>query len=199
MDAKLEVSPDVSLVVVVDKLSKHSRARVNQMISGHGRGEKIGSGAFGNVYDFGGNRVFKVAVRGSSQYPSWITFCVNNKSKHFPKVSFLAHSLCEDKVYVLMEKLENSWEVQDFKSFRDIEDAVSKYLNGAKSLGHSFSGLPQEDREFFKKHIPVRSGKRLQGLVKEYGKYLNDLHTGNFMIRRGYGKKPTLVLTDPIA
>lgn len=176
--------------------SKLTKKQEKYVLSGEGRGKFLGSGATASVRAYGRNKVIRVQKRRSEYNPAdvipWVKFCLKSRSRHVPKIYFAAVEYDADgdvfKLYTVLEKLEESYTVrgiceEDAYAVEaliydpDDEDAMLDYSREAR------------------KRFPIPAIKRLAKSVNKHNLYFNDLHDGNWMVRKRDGR---MVITDPI-
>lgn len=178
--------------------SKLTKGQENYVLRGNeARLERryLGSGATAVVVAYGRERVIRTQRTSydhdASLYLSWAQLCLKSRSKHVPKIDFLAvvrndRDDCIAKVITVMERLEES-------DTADIEEddvyTVERLLDGRRA---DWKQMTPEARKRFPKTAALALKKRIDAA----GLYCNDLHPGNWMVRKSDGR---LVITDPIA
>lgn len=177
--------------------SKLTKGQEKYVLGGGQRGNYMGSGATAEVRSYGKKRVIRMQET-SSDYDAadvlpWAQLCVNSRSRHVPKVDFLAVVRDEDgdvkRVVTVLERLEEADTVVGLNCDNDVY-VIDRFLSGDRKL--QYQEMSKEARRRFPKSALIALKKR----VVASGLYFNDLHDGNWMVRKSDGR---LVITDPIA
>lgn len=181
-----------------NRLSRSRMKQVMGVFSSQRSLHHLGSGAFGSVYDLGGNRVLKLVDKSRMDtYIDWARFCVSHRSKHIPKIDLIASH--GDKWVFVIEKLEaldGGYGVWDEADIEDLVCSVSTFVHGCDGYRECFESVGLDAALSV---LPRRSALRLKSMVTEANLCLNDIGPRNLMLRKGYGKRPTIVFTDPMA
>lgn len=176
--------------------SKLSKGQEQYILSGNYRGKHLGSGATARVSTYGPNRVIRVQERKSSYDPAdvipWVKFCLKSRSRHVPKIDFFAVEYTDrgrvDRIFTVLEKLEESYTVRGIceEDAYAVEALIYDPDDEDAMLDYSLEA---------RKRFPIPAVKRLAKSVNKHNLYFNDLHDGNWMVRKRDGR---MVITDPI-
>lgn len=162
----------------------------------------LGSGVTAKVYAFPQGsplsngwvyRIQKSSYEYSAHpYLQFAKACLKSKSRHFPKLKFLAIKKdCYgdvDQVVSVIERLED-WQSHHKEVPYYWTEDVEAYLNDRNSLPQSSKSIRD------KKGYTPSSIRHVKHVFDKHGVYVNDLHNGNVMAR----KDGTIVITDPSA
>lgn len=162
----------------------------------------IGSGATAKVYTFPQGstlsdgwvyRVQKSSYEYSAYpYLQFAKACLKSKSRHFPKLKFLAIKKdCYGDVAQVVSVIER---LEDWRPhYKEVPyywtEDVEAYLNDRNSLPRSSKSIRD------KKGYTPSSIRHVKYMFDKHGVDVNDLHDGNVMAR----KDGTIVITDPSA
>lgn len=183
--------------IIHNTLSKSRLKLVQKFLDKQTNLEYLGSGATAKVFALDSATIVRVQ-RESEDYPTspytdWATFCVGCKSKHLPKIKFLAELDGGSRVVTVMERLKPvGYRVNTEKGW-DTDDEVwylEDYLNTTERLDiEALGGIAST--------ISPSAMQRLRANLGKTGIEPNDLHRGNVMFRT-QGQKKVLVITDPV-
>lgn len=162
----------------------------------------IGSGATAKVYAFlqgsplRDKWVYRVQKASyeyiADPYLQFAKACLKSKSRHFPKLKFLAiKNDCYgdvSQVVSVIERLEN-WHPHYKEAPYYWTEDMEAYLNNSNPLPWSSKSIRD------KKGYTPSSIRHVKHVFDKHGVYVNDLHDGNVMAR----KDGTIVITDPSA
>lgn len=177
--------------------SKLTKGQEKYVLTGGQRGHYIGSGATAEVRSYGRKRVIRVQET-SEDYDAadvlpWAQLCVKSRSRHVPKVDFLAVERDEDgdvkRVVTVLERLEEADTTKGLNCDNDVY-VIDRFLSGNRKL--QYGEMSRAARMRFPRSAIIS----LKKSIKAADLYFNDLHDGNWMVRKSDGR---LVITDPIA
>ena len=152
-------------------------------------------------------RVQHTSGMTNDRYLKYIDLCTKHRSKHFPKIDFVAVEKDGEKigrVFIVMEKLESLYD-HDLNRSKS-QEAVENFMYTTwRAIDAKQDG---GDLSKFKLDLPVEkdglagtfskaSIVRVWNKAVDAGLHMNDCHSGNMMLRVQRGKK-TLVITDPV-
>ena len=182
--------------IIHNKLNKSRQKMVEKFLTKDITLKVIGSGATAKVYNLDASAVLRVQ-KDSEDYPAqvyadWAKFCIKTRSKHLPKLHFMAED-AEGTVITVMEKLSRVPYKYDKKTKLSTDDVVNyleDYLCTEERLNKTWLGAMTAN-------ISAPAITRLRDRMKAASIYPNDLHTGNVMFRAD-GEQKVLVITDPV-
>lgn len=184
--------------VIHDKLTPAQRAVINKIAAEHDRvrveahqtkavirvGRKelkqLGYGSFSAVYALDRKWAIRIEYRDDNCYREWAEFCTKVRNKHLPKIAF--HGIVDNYAVTVVGRLEGigySWEQPVWQ----LERILGGY-DRRRPLQEELKGA-----------VCRKSLKRLAKRVEAAGLCINDMHTGNVMLR----KDGRVVFTDPVA
>lgn len=187
-------------IVVYNKLSNTEMQELSALRSNKNK-RPLGKGATAKVYAFpqgstlSDGWVYRVQKSSyefiADPYLQFAKVCMKSKSRHFPKLKFLAIKKdcygSVDQVVSVIERLED-WRPHYKEAPRYWTEDVEAYLNDSNSLPRSSKSIRD------KKGYTPSSIRHVKHVFYKHGVCVNDLHDGNVMAR----KDGTIVITDPV-
>lgn len=188
--------------VIRNKLDELSQARLNKILKNPEKVRAIDSGATATIYPFGKKHVIRIQKDRNNfpaeRYLPWLRHCLASRSKHVPKFLYAAYETNEDggvtKIVTVLEKLQTvdkhfGWEVVECLDYAAGD--VESYIMGEEpwTVRHNV-------KDIVPKAFPKRAAYSLRKSIGKKGINMNDLHGGNWMVRKSDGR---LVITDPCA
>ena len=185
--------------IICNNLSKEEMEDVINLKSSKVK-RPLGSGATAKVYSFPDKsrlaRKWVYRIQNApfdyyvEPYFKFATACISSKSRHLPRVKFIAVKYNKYKeissVISVIERLDD-WREHYMNEHYHWSDDIERFMNNhpldtrlsrgiIRSKGYTYSSIHHVRNVFYKHNVEV-----------------NDLHAGNVMVRRD----GTIVITDP--